>query len=288
MEGKTLAGAVAATALLVILIGVQVLHAGGVPPAPDRPPPPPSPEAMLNSQLKFSPSIYQGMLGADAKSYEVPAPTLEEMRQPFPYFEEVNRVIPLKKGKPIETAHLRLTITVGKAQARIEGQPFRSDHMILRIQNLTPRFLAYNVATQVADKRRCNTKGDLPHNAIVIEPNQTIERTECLYRSDESVDLVRVEVIELPPLAAYYVSRIPTNVTIFDARTAAGHLPLAGKTCPQTFSWQELKQGLAARDLGWRDVIDFYARHNCDEYSFFARYRYRTDPGAPLPARNLP
>jgi len=31
-------------------------------------------------------------------------------------------------------------------------------------------------------------------------------------------------------------------------------------------------------------VIDFYARHNCDEYSFFRGYRRWTAPGS-LPAR---
>ena len=35
---------------------------------------------------------------------------------------------------------------------------------------------------------------------------------------------------------------------------------------------------------GWADVIDFYARHNCDEYSFFRGYRRWTAAGA-LPAR---
>jgi hypothetical protein len=57
--------------------------------------------------------------------------------------------------------------------------------------------------------------------------------------------------------------------------------------CPQTFSWRDIKDGMDGEGLGWRDVIDFYARHNCIEYSFFRSYRYRGDPAAPLPARAL-
>jgi hypothetical protein len=37
--------------------------------------------------------------------------------------------------------------------------------------------------------------------------------------------------------------------------------------------------------VGWRDVVDFYARHNCDEYSFFPAYRWRRSADEPLPAR---
>jgi hypothetical protein len=57
--------------------------------------------------------------------------------------------------------------------------------------------------------------------------------------------------------------------------------------CPQTFSWRDIKEGIDKKELGWRDVIDFYARHNCTEYSFFKPYRYRGDPSAPLPSRSL-
>jgi hypothetical protein len=57
--------------------------------------------------------------------------------------------------------------------------------------------------------------------------------------------------------------------------------------CQQTFSWREIKEGVDQKQFEWRDVIDFYARHNCSEYSFFKTYRYRTDSNALLPARPL-
>ena len=119
------------------------------------------------------------------------------------------------------------------------------------------------------------------------QPKQTTVRTECLYRKDAQIDITRIEVIELPPLSAYYVSRVPPNSTLYDPRTSAGHTPPRGTMCPQTFSWRDIKEGIEKKELGWRDVMDFYARHNCTEYSFFKSYRYRGDPTAALPTRSL-
>jgi hypothetical protein len=92
----------------------------------------------------------------------------------------------------------------------------------------------------------------------------------------------------MPALSAYYVSRLPPNATLYDPRTFAGHVGFRGREgCQQTFSWREIKEGVDSKQFEWRDVIDFYARHNCSEYSFFKTYRFRTDSNAPLPARPL-
>ena len=89
--------------------------------------------------------------------------------------------------------------------------------------------------------------------------------------------------MELPALPAYYVSRLPATAILYDARTSSGHVPLKGELCPQTFSWREIQDGVDRKEIGWRDVIDFYARHSCEEYAFFRSYRYRSDPSAPPP-----
>lgn len=287
MDGKTLAIAVGMTGVAAIAVGTLALYAGGPPDAPERPKAPPPPEQLMNSELRYSPTVYRALIEQDAKQFGVPVPKLETLVQPNAYFEELKSRRKLKARSTFETRHLRLTLEVVKHQARLSGQAFSSDHLVLRIENRTPRYLAYRVATSVSDKHKCLTKGDLAHNALVLEPNQTITRSECLYRSDENVELTHVEVMELPALSAYYVSRLPPNPMLYDARTAAGHVPLHGEPCPQTFSWRDIKEGIDTREFGWRDVIDFYARHHCSEYSFFTAYRYRSDPSAPLPARPL-
>ncbi len=287
MEGRSLAMGVAMTGAVAICVGIAALFGFSPPPSPDRPKPPPPPDTTMNSELRYSRTVYQGTLAQDARAFHIAIPTFEDMARPNPYFEEFKGKRRLKTGDPMDTPHLKLSVEVTKMRASIDGQAVGSDHVVLKIENKTGKYLAYRAETTISDKDKCASKGDLPQNAIVLRPNQTISRTECLYRNDGVLDVTHVEVIELAALPAYYVSRLPATSVLYDPRTAAGHEPLAGKVCPQTFSWRDIREGLDGREIGWRDVIDFYARHNCDEYSFFRSYRYRTDPAAPLPVRPL-
>jgi hypothetical protein len=288
MEGKPLGLAVVFSGIFAVAIGALILHAASAPPpTPKRPEPPPPPSAMINSDMRFSVLYYKGLVEADAKSYGIAPPPYEDLAQPNPYFDELHGTQKLRLKAPIETRHLRITLEVSKQTTIIESHSLSTDHLVLRVENLTSFFLAYRIQTTVADKRKCIVKAELPHNAIAIEPRQTMLRTECLYRKDAEIEVASIEVIELPELSAYYVSRVPPNATLYDPRTASGHTPPRGTMCPQTFSWRDIKEGIDKKELGWRDVIDFYARHNCTEYSFFRSYRYRGDPSAPLPARSL-
>lgn len=288
MEGKPLALAALLTGAFVIALGALILHAASAPPpTPKRPEPPPPPSAMINSEQRFSVLYYKALIEQDAKAFGIPSPPYEDLAQPNAYFDELREKQHLRVKAPIETKHLRISLEISKQTTSIESHTLTTDHLVLRIQNLTPFYLAYRIDTSIAEKSKCAMKADLPHNAIAIEPEQTILRTECLFRKDAQIDVNRIEVIELPPLSAYYASLVPPNATLYDPRTSAGHTPSRGTLCPQTFSWREIKDGIDKKELGWRDVIDFYARHNCNEYSFFRSYRYRSDPTAPLPARSL-
>jgi hypothetical protein len=289
LEGKSLALAVLLAGALAIGLGTFALHASSTPPpAPERPRPPPPTATMIHSELRFSPVYYRSQLEQDAKSFGIPPVSWEEIVQPNPYFDELKQKQRLRVKAPVETRHLKVSLEISKAVSIIEGQSLNVDHLILRIENRTPFYLAYRVQTSVPDKRRCTSKGEIAHNAIALAPNQTILRTECLYRREESVDINRIEVIELPAISAFYASRLPPNATLYDSRTFSGHVSFRGKdTCQQTFSWREIKEGIDQKQFEWRDVLDFYARHSCNEYSFYKTYRYRADANAPLPARPL-
>ncbi len=287
MEGKSLAVVVGVAGLAVIALGTVVLYSGEPPPPPERPQPPPPPEVLMNSVLKYSQPVWLALVETDAKTYKVPAPKLDELRERIPYYDEFKGRKRLKIRQPVETAHLRLSLDVAKTQAMLEGQSYAADHLVLKITNRTDKYLAYRVDTAVADSRKCLRKGDIEHNALVLKPNETIARTECQYRKDESLEITHVEIMELLPIQGHYVGRLPASPTMTDPRTSGGHAPLAGALCPQTFSWRDIQDGVEKKQIGWRDVIDYYARHNCEEYSFYRSYRYRTDPNAVLPARPL-
>jgi len=288
MQGKTLAFALAVGAAAIVGLGMAVLFGGGPPAAPPRPRPAPAP-APTSAAMKYSQTLFRGLVEQDAKAFGVPAPSPADWAAPFPYFDELPARRTLTPGESVATPHLRVSLVIRREEGALgdhgQGQSFRADHLVLRIENRLHRHLAYRVATHVADPARCEAKGVIAHDAIALAPHETLFRTECLLQRTARLDLERIEVIELPPLAYYYVSRLDPALVLYDPRTAAGHASPKGHTCPQTLSWREIRDGAARGDLAWRDLIDFYARHNCDELAFFLGYRYRTDPNAPLPAR---
>jgi hypothetical protein len=285
MARRTLWVAVAlvAAAILVLVAAWRLLRK---PPAPPPPPPARPSAAAPATVLKYSPIMYRGLIEQDARELGLPAPPLAEMAAPFPYADELGTPRVLRPGGALRTAHLALSLSVRREEGAIEQQSFRADHLVLKIENLGARHLAYRVQTRVLPRGgRCGSKGDIPHNAVALAPREMLTRTECLQQRGGAVEVLRVEVLEIPALAYHHVSRLTPGLVLYDARAAAGHQPPRGEACPQTLSWREIRDGAERGDIGWRDIIDFYARHSCREYAFFPAYRYRADPAAPLPAR---
>ncbi len=256
MEGKPLALAVFFSGFLAIALGVLILHAASAPPpTPKRPESPPPPSAMINSDMRFSVIYYKGLIEADAKSYGIEAPPYEDLQQPNPYFDELQAKQHLRLKAPIETRHLRVSLEVEKETTIIESHSLTTDHLVVRIENLTPLYLAYRVQTTVPDKRKCAMMAVLPHNAIALEPRQVTLRTECLYRRDAQIDVARIEVIELPALSAYYVSRVPPNSTFYDPTnlgrphaTQGYHVPADLLLARHQGRHRKERAGLARRD----------------------------------------
>jgi hypothetical protein len=284
MQRKTLAGAVGICGVAGLGVGMAVLFGSGPPPAPPRPRPP-SPNAPQGIEMRYSATMYRALIEQDAKAMGVVAPTWGGMMAVFPYFDELSSVHPLRAGGVLRSRHLRLSLGVRRVEGAVEGQSFRADHLVLKIENTSDSYLSYRVSTRVPAAARCEAKGVIPHDAIALRPHETILRTECLFQKAAGIDVTRVEVIEVPQLSYHYVSRLIPALILYDPRTAAGHAAPKGAVCPQTFSWRDIRDGAQRGDIAWRDIVDFYARHNCDEYAFFPGYRYRTDAEAPLPAR---
>jgi len=286
MEGRPLILVQLGLTGVTVFVGLLLMFGGFDPPeGPPLPKPPPPPEQLINSVLKFSEPIYRALVEQDGRRYQVRIPSLDELKQPIPYFDEIQGKRRLRPGKPVKTRHLTITLSVEKQQATVDGNAFRADHLTLQIENNTPKYLAYRVGTQVLGRRQCLSKGEIAHNAIVLAPHEKIRRTECLYNKGSQVELLGVEVMEVEPLSAYYLSRLAPSLVLYDARTSAGHVPMAQPLCRQTVNWQEIQRGVEQNKFDWVDMMDFYARHSCDEYAFFDSYRYRDSAELPLPAR---
>jgi hypothetical protein len=275
---------------MLTVAGLGVIGAGGwmhyqnEPLLPPAPPVERRPEANESgTSLANTLAGYKVILQEDSKHFGVGV-NLSALMQPFPYhleFEGSHRLI----GKDsLSTEHLEIEARIEKQWTNMGGnQGFGTDQFLLTIKNKSSKHVAYRVDTEVPDLRVCRSKGPVPHNAIALRPNEEITRSECLWSRGFSAIIRRVEVMEIPSLSYYYLSRLHPPHVLLEERTAEGHQPPIGKPC-EMVPWREIQSGAEAGDISWADLMDFYGRHNCDEYSFFRGYRRRTKPDAPLPA----
>jgi hypothetical protein len=290
--------------LLVVGLGVCVIALVAVMFVSSRffsheapPAPPPAPKAARVEQsatasMHFTEKYYQSLLQDDAKQLGIPAPTVSAMAAPLTYANELDQphlLSPKKGSNVLETDHLRIGVKVTKEWAKTgAGDGIRSDHLVLIITNKSSRPLAYRVNTSLDDQDSVVAVAALPHNAVALAPGETITRAEGLARPKTMLSVDRVQIVELTPLGYYYVSRLLPSQLFLDDRTSKGHEPPKGKPC-QFVPWREVRNEGSDKKVGWADVIDFYARHNCDEYTFYREYRRWTQPGAlpAHPAQNL-
>ncbi len=262
-------------------------------PPPPPPPPPPPVESTVTGQLRYTEGFYKASLLDDFKLFGVAPMDSSVIAQPLVYAKESSGARQLKtEHDSIETPHLKITTRTVKEWASTgNGQGFKYEHILLEITNRTQKPIAYHVETSIEHPEKCKSKGAIPHNAIALKPGETVRRTECLWRPGALLTVKSIEVMELNDLAYYYLSRLPPAQVLLDERTAAGHEVPKGKPC-NFVPWRDIQSAAASNDAGWSDVMDFYSRHNCDEYSFWRGYTRWTSPGqlpshasgAPAPA----
>lgn len=288
LSGNTLLAIGVAVCATVIVIAVVSLRFLQKEPPPPPPSPPPPPAESVGRIIRYSPEYYKASTEEDAKRYHVAPLDPATLAEPLVYAAELGAPRAMKVGHDtLETPHLVVSAHVKKEWARTPaGQAFKFDHIVLTLENRSDKPIAYRVATTVSHPESCQSQGAIEHNAIALEPRETIERSECLWHKHQTLRVDSVEAIELTRLGYYYVSRLNPVQIGLDARTAAGHrVPAPAKEC-SFVPWRDIEASAAEAHTGWADVIDFYARHNCDDYSFFRGYRRWTAP-RPLPARAM-
>ncbi|HEY1555432.1 MAG TPA: hypothetical protein VGF94_11425 [Kofleriaceae bacterium] len=269
-------GVLVGGALLIVLI-TYVRFCGSLS-LPAKPPAPAAPTGTARQLLRSaasSPSVYEDYLRKDASVAGVRVPSLDDMEKKLAYHvDEPQQGYSLEPGNPaIEKAGLRLHLERA------------GDSVQLVIQNLLDADVAYNVATQPSlGIELCNSVRSLPFNAMVIPRHGSETRTECAWRDGLAIVVTKVETVELPPLSSWYVSQTPPALVGLDERIARGHRGGGGDPCPLGVA-AAVRTGMDRGDIGWRDLVDFYARHRCQSYQFPVGYRaFKSDGERALPA----
>ena len=259
---------------VALVVGISVVRFCGSVSIPDKPAPTfstPSQQALAKSTA--SQSVYLELLAKDAAAAGVRTPTIEDMGRKLPYrVDEVRHV--LEVGQPaIDVAGVHLSLV------------HEGDTLVLEIANSTDADLAYSVITQPTPNiSSCNSATPLSFNALVVGKGKTERRVECVFREDMAIAVTRVETLEISPISVWLLGLVPPALIGLDERTSRGHRGVvANETCATVVS-QAVRSGLEKGQIGWRDLVDFYARHRCPTYRFSLSYRaFKSDGEQQIP-----
>ncbi len=275
--GFRLAVALSAVLLIAGIARVRFGRPLGLPPRPPSPPQETQANQLLSASLA-SPAVWKNFLETDAKAAGISVPTAVQMARHFPYHSDAkSHELSLAEPK-VTAAGLELSLERGE-----------NDLVVLALTNRTDSAVAYRViSTPNAGATGCNAAALLSTNAMVIAKGGTERRTICGFRSDLKVLISKIEVVELPPLSAWYLQRVSPLAVGLESRLARAHRADERPICAPTYP-QSVRGSLEQGDLGWRDLVDFYARHRCETYQFPVSYRAFTRDGErPLPAVPAP
>jgi hypothetical protein len=260
---------------IALVAGIAAVRFCGQVSLPPKPPPPELPHgtsSQLLTRSSASPVVYQDFLARDAAAAGVRAPTLDEMSRKLPYHVDDERRV-LEVGQPaIEVAGVRL-------------RAVHDEGLALQIANATSSELAYRVVTAPVRAAGCSDAPVIGFNAMTMHPGASVTRIECVWREGAAIAVTRVETIEVLPLSAWYLDHVPPSAVGIEPRIARVHLaPETGPRCSFALS-QAVRSGLERGEIGWRDLIDFYARHRCETYQFPLKYRaFSSDGERSVPA----
>ena len=266
-RGGVIAGAVI---LVAAIAGIRFFGSVSLPDKP-RPSTPTGTSTELLTKGAATTNIYLELLSKDAANAGTQAPTIDEMSIEFPYTLDQARHV-------IEVGQAATQVGVLAMRAERSG-----DLLVLEIKNVSKDTLAYHIATEIVPAASCTNARPLPINANVIAPEETIVRTECMFREGTAVVATRIETMRLSSLSAYLLDQVPP-ATLGVAPVIARQHRFPRERCATNLS-RNVQSQMEKGEITWRDLADFYARHRCQTYQFPAEYRAVTkDAPRAIPA----
>ncbi len=260
---------------VALVVGISVVRFCGSVSIPEKPAPSyaTGTQSQALSKSTASQAVYKELLQKDAAAAGVRTPTIEDMSRKLTYRVDEARHI-LEVGEPvIDIAGVSLALF------------HEGNAMVLEIRNTTQSDLAYSVVSQPTPNiSECNSATPLSFNALVVGNGKTERRVECVWREDMALAITRVETLEVSPMSAWLLGLVPPALIGLDQRTSRGHRGVvANETCASVVS-QAVRSGLEKGQIGWRDLVDFYARHRCPTYRFPLTYRaFKSDNEQEIP-----
>lgn len=220
--------------------------------------------------LEQNPEQFELRLGEDLTRFGLAPLSVQDLGQPNPYFNELEKPVLLAPGKSWSSPHLRIRARLDKVNYIQHGARVSSNHVIARAENISKGPIAYRLKMR-GEAGKCEVRGAREHNAITLRPRESAEIVVCAGR--DRIRLESLEVLEVTDLGHHYLSQLTPLALGSDSTTAAAHKPVVNVNACTDIDSKTLAAYLQAGTAQWADVVDFYSRHSCHRLEFFPGYR---------------
>lgn len=204
------------------------------------------------------------------------------LAEPNRYVNALTDPVVVKPGRSWSSEHIKVTVGLEKVQYNQHGATISARHTIAKFENVSKTPIAYFASVRSAERGRCDVRGARQHNAMALMPGEVAEVVVCA--GTGKIRLDRLEVLEVSPLGYVYVSRVPARAVGHDGITGGSHSPMNRVPVCQTVDTKGIAGKLSQGLTRWRDVVDYYARHDCERFRFFFDYRHTEEGPKRLPA----
>lgn len=239
-----------------------------------------------NDAFEASAGNFERALAEDANRWGLEAPSIDSLKEVGRHVELIRDSRVLKAGSSYRSDELVVKAETRKVAYQNKGATVKARHAVATIENVSGKPLAYFAELRSSDRGDCPVRARLAHNVSALMPGDRAEVVVCAGGS--GVEILQLEVLEITPVGYGYISQVPPQAFGHDKVRAGDHDSgdLGGhriETCSQVPAMR-IQAAIRNGSTRWRDVADFYARHNCERQQFFTGYKIASEPLSALPA----
>lgn len=231
-----------------------------------------------------TPEHFAFELAGDLKRFALREVTTDELGKPNAWRLLVDKSDPekLSTGRTYAGDGISVKASTTKVRYRRHGVTVKSVHAVAIVKNTSQTPLAYRIALEPNTSAKCEVRGARRHNTIALMPGESADLVVCAGRS--GVVILSAEVMEVTAIGYYYLSMLPPAATDLGPIRGGSHFGPSGANQCDGVPAVKYSRALRRGDIKWRDIVDFYSRHNCSRLQMPEGYRWTGEGREILPS----
>ena len=228
--------------------------------------------------------FYATSLADSLETYKVADPGMERLLAPNTFEQVATPDAPktVKPGGVFMQGGFRLRVLVESVKVeRARGVRTTIQHTLATIENTGEEPVAYFLELR-SKSGECKLQATTKYNTMVLSPGAKGELSVC--SGSHSVEIVDLRLMKITELGALWVSKVPPLAVGHDEITARSHDPGPGVPMCAEIPAVDFGRRIDAGEMRWEDLIDFYSRHDCEKFRWWAGYTRITEPLKSLPS----